>query len=154
MQRGHGRFVEEEEVESLTGCGLFVHRSVWQAVGLLDPRWFVYVEDADFCARARKAGFHCIYVPDAVLEHSGAGSTGGGYSRGRKYLTAYGSVLYLKRHGTLSLWAGFLILDVVLWPVLLAVGVLGGRGAAVLAKGRGMVHGFLGRPVDRGCVER
>jgi len=152
MRRGEGRHLDEEEVESLTGCGLFVHRSVWERIGLLDEQWFVYVEDADFCARARKAGFRCIYVPDAVLEHFGSGSTGGGYSKVRKYLTAYGSVLYLKRHGGLSLWVGFLFLDVLLWFPLLFLAALRGRGGAVLAKGRGILHGLSGRPLDRSVV--
>lgn len=151
---GAGRFLQEEDVDSLTGCGLLVHKDVWERVGLLDESWFVYVEDADFCARARKAGFRCVYVPTAIMEHSGAGSTGGGYSPGRKYLTAYGSVLFLKRHGTFKLWSGFVMLDVVLWPALMLVSALRGRGSSALAKGRGIVHGLLGRPVDRGIVDR
>lgn len=151
---GEGRLLVEEVVDALTGCGLLVHRRVWEKVGLLDDSWFVYVEDLDFCERARSAGFRCVYVPDAVMEHPGGGSTGGGYSAGRKYLTAYGSVLFLKRHGTVKLWVSFLVLDLLLWPVLFLVSALTGRASGALAKGRGMAHGLLGRPVDRGVVER
>lgn len=150
---GAGRYLEEEEVSSLTGCGLMISRAVFDAIGRLDESWFVYVEDADFCARARRAGFRCIYVPDAVFEHSGGGSTGGGYSAGRKYLTAHGSVLFLKRHGGFSLWAGFLLIDVLCWPLLLLVSLATGRATGAWAKGRGMWHGFLGRAVDRGVIE-
>jgi GT2 family glycosyltransferase len=154
QRRGAGRYLEEEEVGSLTGCGLLVHKDVWERIGVLDEAWFVYVEDADFCERARKAGFRCVYVPDAVMEHSGAGSTGGGYSPGRKYLTGYGSVLFLKRHGTFKLWSSFLVFDVLLWPALVVVSILRGRVSSALAKGRGIVHGLIGRPADRGVVER
>ena len=153
-QSGAGRYQREEVVGSLTGCGLLVSRAVFESIGLLDESWFVYVEDADFCARAVKAGFRCVYVPTAVFEHAGGGSTGGGYSAGRKYLTAYGSVLFLKRHGGLGLWSSFLLLDVLLWPLLLILSMLTGRGAGALAKGRGMVHGLAGREVDRGVVTR
>jgi hypothetical protein len=129
-----------------------VRREVFEQIGDLDESWFVYVEDADFCARARAAGWSAVYVPDAILEHAGAGSTGGGYSKARKYLTAHGSVIFLRRHGTCGLWIGFLVLDVLAWPALLLVSALRGRAAGAWAKGRGMWDGMLGRPADRRVV--
>lgn len=151
--RGHGtkasgRYLVEEEVDALTGCGLFVLRSVFETIGLFDEAWFVYVEDADFCARARKAGFTARYVPGAILEHSGAGSTGGGYGRARKYLSAHGSVLYLRRHGTARLWLNFWLCDVLAWPFVLVLEALRGRGKAAWWKGRGILDGLLKRPAD------
>ena len=80
-----GSYDREETVASLTGCGLLITREVLERIGLFDEDFFVYVEDADLCARARMEGFSCLYVPDAVMEHAGAGSTGGGYSPARKY---------------------------------------------------------------------
>ncbi|MAG54776.1 MAG: hypothetical protein CMJ83_00640 [Planctomycetes bacterium] len=151
---GAGRYLKEERVDGLTGCGLLVRREVFDRVGLLDEEWFVYVEDADLCARARKAGFDSVYVPGAVLEHAGAGSTGGGYSRGRKYLTAYGSVLYLRRHGTLLLWLGFVCVDLLMWPLLFVISVPTGRIGGAFAKLRGMIDGFLGRPIDKGVLSQ
>ncbi len=151
-RKGEGRYLREEVVDALTGCALLVRREVFERVGLLDEGFFVYVEDADLCARAAAAGFRCLYVPDAVFEHAGAGSTGGGYGPARKYLTAHGSVLYLRRHGTPLLWAGFLVVDVFAWPLLLIAESLRGRAASALAKGRGLLHGLLGRPPDRRIV--
>lgn len=147
-RRDRGRFDREETVDALTGCVLLVSRRVFEAVGLLPEAYFVYVEDADFCAAARAAGFGCLYVPSARAEHRAASSTGGGYSRGRKYLTAHGSVLYLRRRGTPGLWLGFVVFDVLAFPIVLLVEAFRGRGAAALAKGRGTVHGLLGRPPD------
>ena len=34
--------------------------------GPLDERYFIYAEDADWCLRARRAGFGCLFVPRAV----------------------------------------------------------------------------------------
>lgn len=152
-RRDRGRYDREELVDALTGCGLLVARAVFERIGLLDEGYFVYVEDADFCARAAKAGLRCCYVPTSVMVHRGAGSTGGGYSEGRKYLSAHGSVRYLRDHGTPSLWLGFLVLDLALYPVVVLLGSLRGRLSGVLAKGRGLRDGLLGRPADRGVVE-
>lgn len=159
--RGHGRpdrgeYDREEEVDSLTGCGLFVRREVFERVGLLDEAFWVYVEDADFCVRAREAGFACLYVPRATMEHPGAGSTGGGYSPARKYLTAYGSALFVKKHGARypRLGLGFFALDVLSLPLLMAKGLVDGTARSAWAKTRGILDGLRGRPPDRGVVER
>lgn len=153
--RGYGRidrgaFDREETMPLVTGCALLVHRRVFERIGLFDESYFLYVEDADFCARAVAAGFRPLYVPGAVFEHVGSGSTGGGYSPVRKYLNAHGAVTYLRRHGTPLLWAGFVLLDVLGWPLALLLGALRGRTAGALAKGRGLLHGILGRRQDVG----
>jgi GT2 family glycosyltransferase len=148
-QRGASRFVEEEEVDSLTGCGLLIRASLLREIGLLDESFFVYVEDADLCARARRAGSRCVYVPSAILEHKGGGSTGHGYGPTRKYLTAYFSVHYLRLHGTAPLYASFLIFDVLALPFTLLMALVTGRGQGALAKAKGLWHGLRNRPFDR-----
>jgi GT2 family glycosyltransferase len=145
-RRGDGLFLEEDAPDSLTGCGLLVRREVFDRIGTLDEAYFVYLEDADFCLRAREAGFGLLYVPGASMEHPGGWSTGGGYSPGRKYLTAHGAVRFLKRHGTWSLWASWVVFDVVLWPLLFLSAGVRGRGRAAWAKARGTLDGLLGRP--------
>lgn len=152
--RGHGlrgasRFPMEEEVDSLTGCGLLIRSDLLRRIGLLDETFFVYVEDADLCARARMAGSKCVYVPSAILEHKGGGSTGHGYGGTRKYLTAYFSVHYLRLHGTASLYASFLIFDVLLLPPTFLWALLNGRARGTLAKARGLWHGLRKHPFDR-----
>jgi len=143
-----GRFEEREVVDSLTGCGLLVKREVFEKIGLFDESYFAYVEDADFALRARKAGFRCLYEPGATFEHPGGGSTGGGYSPGRKYLTAHGAARFLRAHGSLGLWTAFFVFDVFLWPVLFAWSSIRGRGKSAWAKMRGTLDGFAGRPPD------
>src|SRR5262249_6567867 len=122
--------------------------------GLLDERYFAYVEDADFAMRAAEAGFECVYEPKAVFEHKGGGSTGGGYSPGRKYLTAHGAAPVLRRHGAVRLWANFVLFAVVLWPLTFAVACLKGEGRAAVAKLRGTIDGFLSRPPDLSLLKK
>lgn len=144
-RKDRGQYDSESAMPLVTGCALLIHRKVFERVGLFDPAFFLYVEDADFCARAVKAGFKPLYVPSAVFEHVGSASSGGGYSTLRKYLNAHGAWRYLRRHGTASLWLTFLLLDVLAWPILFAVLAPTGRLPGVLAKGRGLVDGFLRR---------
>ena len=47
--------------------GFLVRRRVVEAVGLPDPSFFIFYDDAEFAIRARKAGFAILAVRDAVL---------------------------------------------------------------------------------------
>lgn len=59
----------------LSGSCLLLRRSAFEAVGGFDPAYFMYCEDMDLCRRLRIAGYQSIYVPSAVVEHSGGHST-------------------------------------------------------------------------------
>lgn len=54
-------------VEVIAFEGFLVHREVIAAIGLPDPAYFIFYDDADFAIRARKAGFTIHAVRDAVL---------------------------------------------------------------------------------------
>ena len=50
-------------------AALLVRRSAADEVGWLDPRFFVYSDETDFCKRLGDAGFHTLYVPGARAIH-------------------------------------------------------------------------------------
>ncbi len=84
-------------VDYVAGCVMLIRRSVFEAVGLFDRRFFAYYEDLDFCARARDAGFSIVTVPTAHAWHKVARTTGLHNPR-RHYLLAYGSVRFFAKH--------------------------------------------------------
>ena len=55
------------KIEVVAFEGFLVRRRVVDAVGLPDPTFFIFYDDADFALRARKAGFRIWAVRDAVL---------------------------------------------------------------------------------------
>ena len=57
------------EVDWLSGACLLVRRTAWEQVGLLDERFFLFWEDADWCLRFRQAGWRVCYVPSASGTH-------------------------------------------------------------------------------------
>lgn len=57
------------QVDYVTGCGMLIHRRVFERIGYLDERYFMYFEDADFCRRARDAGYSVWCVPQAQMWH-------------------------------------------------------------------------------------
>jgi len=57
------------ETDWITGCCLLVRREVFEKIGLLDARAFMYYEDGDFCWRAAKAGLKRVVVLNARIRH-------------------------------------------------------------------------------------
>lgn len=55
------------EVHNVAFEGFMVRRSVVEEVGLPDPAFFIFYDDAEFAIRARKAGRRIWAVRDAVL---------------------------------------------------------------------------------------
>ena len=58
-----------QPAEYVCGCALFVRASAIKKVGLLNPDYFLLWEEIDWCFRFRKAGFECLFVPQAKLWH-------------------------------------------------------------------------------------
>jgi GT2 family glycosyltransferase len=65
------------DVEWVEGSFLMVGRRCFEAIGPLDPYYFMYSEEADFCRRARYHGWKVILVPSALARHYAGGSSGG-----------------------------------------------------------------------------
>ena len=57
------------------GAFFFVRRSVFEALGGFDERFFVYYEDLDFAVRARQRGWSSVYLATAQAFHRGQGTT-------------------------------------------------------------------------------
>lgn len=57
------------EPEYVIGACQLVRREVFDDVGLLDEHIFYGPEDADFCLRARKAGWHVACLPSVSIIH-------------------------------------------------------------------------------------
>ena len=57
-----------EPVYIIGACQL-IRRTVIEQIGMLDQHIFYGPEDADFCIRAKKAGWHIAYLPQTTMIH-------------------------------------------------------------------------------------
>lgn len=64
------------------GAAMLFKREVYQKIGLFDPKYFIYYEDADFCWRAWIFGYDVLLVPGSFLYHK-IGRTMRNYKRNR-----------------------------------------------------------------------
>jgi N-acetylglucosaminyl-diphospho-decaprenol L-rhamnosyltransferase len=94
-RRYHGEYRRASEgwreTGWLSGSCQLVRRSAFDAIGGFDESYFMYFEDVDFGERLGKAGWRNLYVPKAVVVHTGAHSTekAAGAMRAEHHLSAY-----------------------------------------------------------------
>ncbi len=62
------------EVEFISGCCMMVHKDVFAKAGFFDESYFMYYEDAEWCARLRQHGVRLLYIQSTKLFHHEAGS--------------------------------------------------------------------------------
>jgi GT2 family glycosyltransferase len=65
------------EVDWAQSAAMLVRTEASRQVGHLDPRFFVYSDEVDFCRRLRDAGWRVLHVPSARAIHHEQLSTGG-----------------------------------------------------------------------------
>jgi len=110
-------------VESCIGACLMVRKGAMYAVGLLDERYFFFMEETDWAFAMHRAGWKSCFVPDAKIYHL-QGQSAGDNVEARKmfYRSRY---QYLRKwHGSLVYLFGLVVLVRLLVNVLLnGVGV-------------------------------
>jgi GT2 family glycosyltransferase len=116
LMRGHARqqsaiarLVEratrrEQFPEWVSGACLLVRRRDADAVGLLDTRYFMYLEDVDFCAAIRARGRRVLFTPDVEVVHVRGRSAQSAPGTSRAYRRSQ-LAFYEKHHPA---WAPFL----------------------------------------------
>jgi GT2 family glycosyltransferase len=144
-QLDRGQFDQMEEVDCVPACAMLMRRQALERVGLFDPVFSpAYLEDSDWCMRARRQGYQIKYVPAAKVWHKVSMSGGGEYNLRERYLIGYNSVQFMKRYANLSNWFKYVVYAILSLPALYGVRLFQGRGRGVLVKGLGIWDGLRG----------
>jgi GT2 family glycosyltransferase len=141
-----GEYTTPMRVDFVTGCAMLICREVVERIGLLDEGYRFYFEDADYCARARAAGYDVLVEPRARIYHAVA------QSASREPAT----VRYLKTRGRARFYRSYafgpapLFTHVALCAQEAAralAGMLRGDRAIAAAIWRGLLDGYR-EPID------
>jgi len=105
----------EHRTDWVAGASMIIRRQVFDQIGLMDPTYFLYYEEADFCLRAARADWECWYVPQSRVIHlvgQSSGVTGAGRTKKRTppYWFASRRHYFAKNHGL-----GYALLTDGLW---------------------------------------
>lgn len=137
-----GQYGDLAEVDYIPGCGLLVRAATIEMVGLIDPDYFAYYEDVDWCWRMKQRGYRIVYVPAAKMWHKASLSLDGEYSPKVMYMRGSRSVIFMRKHAGLHQWIKFLSLTALSYLPLLLVRSLQGKGRGAMTKGKGIWDGL------------
>ena len=116
-------FNDIKEVDVVCGCFSLVRKEAIDQVGLMDPRYFVYGDDPDWCYRFKKSGWKIMFTPEPEIIHFGGQTT---EQKANKFLLQlYGSkLIFMKLHRSKMafpfacfLTASFFFLRILYWFV-------------------------------------
>lgn len=95
-----GQF-KKREISFATGCCMLISTEVFNKIGMLDEKYFLYLEDMDLSYRAKKAGFKIVFDPKAFIWHKNAASAGGSGSSLQEYYFTRNRLLFAFRYAKL-----------------------------------------------------
>jgi len=111
---------KEQDSDWMSGVFFIVRRDVFKKLGGFDEKYFLYVEDVDFCYRARNAGYKIYYNPKAKIMHYDMGK-----SQERKKFKAQqmrkGFTIFFKKNKSptyLFVWKLILLIESIFKPSL------------------------------------
>ncbi len=93
-----GQFDHLTKTDFVTGCCMLIKREVIEKVGILDKRYFLYLEDVDYCMRVLRHGYDLVFCPESVIYHKNAGSSGGSGSAIHLYYQTRNRLLFFIQH--------------------------------------------------------
>lgn len=86
-----------QEVDFVSGAFMIIRKKIFDKLSGFDENLFMYVEDMEFCYRAKKAGYKIIFDPDLIICHNIHGSS----DRGFAIKNIHRGLLYFqKKHGS------------------------------------------------------
>jgi GT2 family glycosyltransferase len=93
--------VPARELAFITGASMLLRRELVEDVGVFDERFFIYMEDADLCRRARRRGWRLEVAGGSVVFHKGGRTVNNGSpdrSLPGDRFQAHGSGVFLGKH--------------------------------------------------------
>jgi len=89
------------DVDHLLGACLLIRRKTWEQVGGLDEDFFLFLEETDWCFRARRAGWRVVYNPQVSIIHLGEHSVNQNPQRNLpQFYRSY--VQFYRKHASLA----------------------------------------------------
>jgi GT2 family glycosyltransferase len=89
----------EREVDVVSGMYMLIRKDAIRNVGLMDEDYFVYSEESDWCYRFWKAGWRCVFIPNASIIHRDGGNKSTDLVKAKMYIQMQKSILiFHKKH--------------------------------------------------------
>ena len=90
------KYDKPTKVDNVAGASMLIKKETLERIGLFPSEFFIYYEDTDLCAHAKKAGFEVWSVPRSRLWHKEGGSS----TADKLFFSNRNHVWFMKRNAT------------------------------------------------------
>jgi len=97
-KQDQGDFDIAAEVPYACGCLMLMRGDTIRQIGSLSNEYFIYWEEADWCERAREAGYVSFYEPKSVINHNFKSSNLGKETPFHNYLQFRNAFIFSSKH--------------------------------------------------------
>lgn len=103
IHRGENRedgleFSSEYHCQYAPTCFMLIRNSVFDKIGIMDEKYFVYYDDTDFLYRAYIAGYKIKFLPNLHILHKVSSSTGGSESAFTIYYANRNRIYFIRKN--------------------------------------------------------
>ena len=91
-----GQFDKTLNLDALIGVCLLIRSSLFEKIGYLDKKFFLLLEETDFCIRAKKSNFRIIFHPKSKVYHKEGFS--GKLNPSSLYFTSRNRLFLIRKH--------------------------------------------------------
>ncbi|MBP9866138.1 MAG: glycosyltransferase family 2 protein [Candidatus Omnitrophica bacterium] len=102
-QVDRGQFQSLLKKDILMGCGILIPRTTIDRIGLIDDKFFIFHEEADWCLRNLRSGSQNMVVPKAVIYHKES-KTMRKFSALTHYYSTRNFLYFTKRNASFINW--------------------------------------------------
>jgi GT2 family glycosyltransferase len=148
MKRGRLELVGYNEVDKgqyndlVSGCCMLIKADIIRKMGFLDPVYFMYGEDLDYCKRVSMAHYRLIYVPSSVIWHKSSRSYTPSISA---FYFGRNGFIFVKKYAERRQFSYFVAYQLIYWGWISAISFLVPhrdlKGFAYYV--RGTLHGII-----------
>jgi GT2 family glycosyltransferase len=127
-QERNKRYYQDGPVDWVGGTAMLINTGVFEKIGFLDEKIFMYGEDVDFCWRAKKAGLKVGWTQRAQIMHIGGASSKS--PRVRQWRGEFRGLVYLykKNYGIFSAFLLKILIYIFVIARIIAFAIVGKLG--------------------------
>lgn len=131
------------ETDYIMGAALLIKTSVIRKIGLLDPDYFAYTEDVDWCYRAKKFGYKIVHVPTAKVYHKESASTGGHLNPQVLFYIYRNSILFMKKNAKFYHWFTYIPVSLFYF----CKSLISSNPKKIYSMAKGLFYGFFNKSI-------
>ena len=120
----NGQYAEKMNFDYINGSAILIKKEVFENVGLLDKKFFLYFEETDLALRASKNNYKRVFVPKSKIWHK-VSKSGGGIKKeiGLYYITR-NRWIFMKKWANKSDFIIFVVIQIlgaIIIPIILSI---------------------------------